>query len=83
MQQRTMKNENAHLHGNSVSCRIPKNLFQFQMSLVLSLHLNETSDPVPYTNSVLMLSKSESTSANAAAGTDFPDHNKSLFNVSS
>lgn len=53
------------------------------MSLVLLLHSNETSGPVPYTTSVLMLSKSEFPSANAAAGTGFPGHNKSLFNVSS
>lgn len=63
--------------------RIPENPCQIQKLSGFLLRLNETSGPVPYTNSVLMLSKSEFPSANAAAGTDFPDHNKSLFYASS
>ena len=78
-----MKNENSHLHERSVLCRSPASLCQIQMSPVLSHRLNETSGPGPYTNSVLMLSTSEFPSANATAETGFPEHNKSLFHISS
>ena len=63
--------------------RIPENPWQIQKLSGFLLRLNETSGPVPDTNSGLMPSKSGFLSAIASVKTGLLDYHKSLFYVSS
>ena len=63
--------------------RIPENPCQIQKLSGFLLRLNETSGPVPDTNSGLMPSKSGFLSAIASVKTGLLDYHKSLFYVSS